>query len=255
MATQVFRGGALYLGEYDFSSLTKAFAFDIEADAVDMTVISSTTRIHAGGLRSVTWNADLLYDATTYEGSLFGYTSATGGSEALIASYFPSGAAAEDEMAYFLRSRPGKFSLPWNLGEAAMMSIGGDSGALGGTRPAQSLVQGRLSARGAGVSATGNGTGRQMGALTSSKQLMAMAGHVTARTGTAAVVFTLESDDNSGFTTPTTRITETSISSVADFGVRTVAGAITDDYWRIKYTISGTGTLSFVASMGRIILQ
>lgn len=255
MATHVFRGGALYLGEYDFSSLTKAFAFQTEAEAVDMTVISSTTRTAAGGLRSVTWNAELLYDATTYEGSLFGYASATGGSEAIITSYFPSGAAAEDEMAYFLRSRPGKFSLPWTLGEAAMMSISGNSGVLGGSRPTQSLVQGRLSARGAGVSATGNGTGRQMGALTSTKQVMAMAGHVTARTGTASVVFTLESDDNSGFTTPTTRATETSISSIADFGLRMVSGPITDDYWRVKYTISGTGTLSFVASMGRIILQ
>ena len=245
MATQVFTGGALYLGEYDFSGLTKGFAFEIEADAVDMSVIGSTTRINAGGLRSVTWNADLLYDATTFEGSLFGYADAAGANQAMLASFFPAGAAAEDEMAYFLRTRPGRFGLPWTLGEAAMMSIAGESGVLGGSRPGHSLVQGRLSARGVGVSATANGTGRQMGALATSKQVMAMAGHVTARTGTAAVVFTLESDDNSGFTSATTRSTASSINSVADFGPLVIAGPITDDYWRISYTIGGTGGPSF----------
>lgn len=254
MATQVFTGGALYLGEYDFSGITKGFAFQVDVDAVDMSVIGSATRINAGGLRGVTWNADLLYDATTYEGSIFGYASAAGASQVMLASFWPSGAAAEDELGYFLRTRPGKFGLPWTLGEAAMMSLAGESGVLGGSRPGQSLVQARLSARGVGVSATANGTGRQMGALASAKQYMAMAGHVTARTGTAAVVFTLESDDNSGFTSATTRATESSISSVAYFGPTVVAGPITDDYWRVKATISGTGTLSYVVGMGRIVL-
>ncbi len=254
MATQVFTGGALYLGEYDFSGITKGFAFQVDVDAVDMSGIGSTTRINAGGLRGVTWNADLLYDATTFEGSVFGYASAAGASQAMLASFWPGGAAAEDELGYFLRTRPGKFGLPWTLGEAAMMSLAGESGVLGGTRPGHSLVQARLSARGVAASSSGNGTGRQMGALADTKAFMAMAGHVTERTGTASVVFKLQSDDNGSFTSATDRITESSISSVSDFGPSVVQGPITDDYWRVTYTVSGTGTLSFRVGMGRIVL-
>ena len=254
MPTQVFTGGALYLGEYDFSGITKGFAFEIEVDAVDMSVIGSTTRINAAGLRGVTWNADLLYDATTFEESVFSYLNASGAAQAMLASFWPGGAVAEDELGYFLRTRPGQFGVPWTLGEAAMMSLSGDSGVLGGSRPGHSLVQARLSARGVAAASSGNGTGRQLGALASTKQWMAMAGHVTARTGTASVVFTLQSDDNSGFSSPTNCITQASINSVSDFGPSVVQGPITDDHWRVIYTISGTGTLSFVVAMGRIVL-
>lgn len=259
MATHVFRGGALYVAEYDFSGVTRSFGLDTEVDALDRTAIGDTTRVSIGGLRSGAWTSELYYDSNNaippaMEGTLFTYALQSGGSEALIVSYFPGGAAAEDELCYFLRGRPAKLSLPWNLGEVAMLSLSGESAALGQVNPAQSVVQGRLSARGAAVSASGVGTGRQLGALTSARQAVAMTGHVTDRTGTASVVFTLQSDDNSGFTSPTTRATSSTISAVGDFGMEVASGVITDDYWRVIYTVTGTGTVTFVASMGRINL-
>ena len=58
-------------------------------------------------------------------------------------------------------------------------------------------------------------------------------------TSTPTVTFKLQSDDNASFTSPTDRITFTDITAIgSDF--QSVAGAITDDYWRLNYTISGT---------------
>lgn len=262
MATHVFRGGALFLAEFNYSTITRAFSMDIEADALDRTAISDTTRVNIGGLRSGTWASELYYDASTipyagntYESAVAIPALASDTSQAIIVSYFPGGAVTEDEgLAYFFRGRTSKMSMPWTVGEVAMFSLSGESSQLG-INQGQSIVQGYLSALGVAKSASGVGTARQTGALASDRVvLMAMAGHVYNQTGTAAVQFTLQSDDNSGFTTPTNRVSSAVLSTVSDFGLELVSGAITDDYWRIIYTITGTGTVSFVASMGRIVL-
>ena len=76
--------------------------------------------------------------------------------------------------------------------------------------------------------------------------------HVLSVAGTSTPTLTVivQSDDNAGFTTPTTRISFTAATAVgAQWG--SVAGALTDDYWRISYTISGTNPVfAFAVSAG-----
>lgn len=254
MATHIWRDGALYIAGYDLSAISKAFALDTEVEPVDMTVLQQTTRVHAGGLQSHTFTSELLFDGS-YDSVLFGYASAASGSEPVVLSFYPAAAAAENEDVFFGLVRPGKFELPHDLGAAMMMRLSGETTGMGKSFPhAQVLTRGKLNARGVGVSATGAGTGFAHGSLASARAALVMAGHVTARTGTAAVVFTLESDDNSGFTTPTTRITESSISAIGQVGPSAVVGAISDTHWRVKYTVSGTGTLDFRMNTARIVL-
>lgn len=83
---------------------------------------------------------------------------------------------------------------------------------------------------------------------------MFMGGVVTGLTGTANITFILESDDNGSFTSATTRATSSTFSSADDLWVAPVPGPITDDYWRVRYTITGTGTASFRVAMGRVVL-
>lgn len=72
--------------------------------------------------------------------------------------------------------------------------------------------------------------------------------HVTAAAGTNLAV-TIQSDDNSGFTTATTRITFTTVSATGwQFG--SVAGPlVAETYWRTVATI-GTSTFTFATVLG-----
>ena len=57
---------------------------------------------------------------------------------------------------------------------------------------------------------------------------------------------TVQSDDNAGFTSATTRITFTQISGGTESAENKKAdGASTDDYWRVVWTIAGDGSESF----------
>lgn len=100
------------------------------------------------------------------------------------------------------------------------------------------LVRGYLMSR-ATVTATGNGTGRQVGAVSSTQSMYAGVHFLTAGGTTPSITVVLESDDNSNFTSATTRITFTAATTrTAEW--KQVAGVITDDYWRFRWTVSGT---------------
>lgn len=87
------------------------------------------------------------------------------------------------------------------------------------------------------ATATGNGTGHQVGAVSATQYVYAGV-HFLTRGGTTSTTVVLESDDNSNFTSATTRATFTAATSRSAQFTR-VAGAITDDWWRLRWTISG----------------
>jgi hypothetical protein len=88
------------------------------------------------------------------------------------------------------------------------------------------------------------GTGRQLGAVAAGKSMYA-ALHVISASGTNPTLdVILQSDDNASFTSATSRITFTQATGRTS-QLSSVAGAITDDYWRVSYTIGGTNTPTF----------
>ena len=101
------------------------------------------------------------------------------------------------------------------------------------------------------LTATGNSGGVNLGAVgADEKCYVAIHTYAVSGTSTPTVTFKLQSDDNASFTSPTDRITFTDITAIgADF--QSVAGAITDTYWRLNYTISGTNpSFSIHATIG-----
>ncbi len=99
--------------------------------------------------------------------------------------------------------------------------------------------------------ATGSGTALQLGAVPARKRLYA-ALHVLSATGiTPSITARIESDDNAGFTTPTTRLTFGAATAAGGQILRTDGTAITDDWWRIAWTITGTTpSFTLVAALG-----
>lgn len=93
--------------------------------------------------------------------------------------------------------------------------------------------------------ATGTGTGLELGAVAAGDRLYA-ALHVLSVAGTTpSITARVESDDNSGFSSATTRLTFDASTAVGGQILRTDGSAITDTWWRMAWTISGT-TPSFL---------
>jgi len=136
--------------------------------------------------------------------------------------------------------------------------VDGEAGALAMTRisgrnSTGGVVRGRLIHPGSATrTSSSTGTAQQLGAVVAGKSMYA-ALHVLTSTGTTpSLTVKVQSDDNSGFTSATDRITftaETDATTHYQWG--SVAGAITDDYWRVSYTISGTDpSFSFAVTAG-----
>lgn len=99
--------------------------------------------------------------------------------------------------------------------------------------------------------ATGTGTGYLLGAIPDGKALYATL-HVLSIVGTATPTITvaIESDDASGFPSPTTRATFAAATLKGGEAVK-VTGPLTDTWWRAKWTISGTApSFLFLVAFG-----
>ena len=88
-------------------------------------------------------------------------------------------------------------------------------------------------------STSSTGTARQLGAVSATQSVYA-ALHVLSVSGTSTPTLTVTvQSDTVGFATPTSRVVFSGATAVgAQFG--SAAGAITDDYWRVSWTVSGT---------------
>lgn len=94
---------------------------------------------------------------------------------------------------------------------------------------------------------TTTGTGYQLGAVTATQKIVAVL-HAFSVTGGGTWTLTVESDDNSNFTSATTRATFTGGFSDVSRAIVETNGAITDDYWRVVLTKSG-GTSCIAAAL------
>lgn len=107
------------------------------------------------------------------------------------------------------------------------------------------LVRGQIMhPQGTARTATGTGTGLQVGAVLATQRMYANL-HVLSVAGTTpSITVTLQSSVDNTFSSPTTRITFLA-DTVLDGQALSVLGPITDTWWRAAWTISGT-TPSFL---------
>lgn len=98
--------------------------------------------------------------------------------------------------------------------------------------------------------AGGTGTGRQLGAAVSGQSVL-VGIHVTALSGTSpSLDITVESDDNSGFTTAAT-VHNTGAITTPTGTLVVVGGPVTDDWYRVTWTLGGTSPVArFAVAVG-----
>lgn len=94
--------------------------------------------------------------------------------------------------------------------------------------------------QGTARTATGNGTGIQIGALSATQRMWANL-HVFSVSGTGSPTLTvkLQSSVDNTFASPTDRVTFTAATAISG-EQKTVTGAVADAWWRVVWTISGT---------------
>lgn len=234
-------------GPMNIAAYAKSVQVEVSCDELDTTTVSSTDgyRTLIAGRRSAVVNASLMAEHTN--GGLDDVQWAQLGVVSIPKSIAIG--SADGSTAYLMNGIALSYSpFGGNPGELAMSSVRAASAS-------SPIVRGKvLHPYATARSSSGTGTGRQLGAVAAGKSLYA-ALHVLSASGTTpSLTVKVQSDDNSGFTTPTDRITftaETDVTSHYQWG--SVAGAITDDYWRISYTISGTGlSFTFLVAAGII---
>lgn len=146
--------------------------------------------------------------------------------------------AAEGGLGYFTQALRRNYVLFDAVGEVAPWSSEVTS-----TWPA---VRGlSLENPGTPRTSSGSGTQVQLGAVPAGKRLYA-ALHVLSISGSATPTLTVKvQSDTTGFPSPTDQITFSPATAIGGQIARTAVGAITDDYYRVSFTISGT-TPSFL---------
>lgn len=237
MAAFALTDTSIYAGALDASCFGNTVELTMDGETVDATTFcSGGWRVMIPGLE--TWSAsfggpqDLA--ATTAANTNTPdevYQLTVGSSYPLM--FVPAG-AAEGSVAYGSNGQLNMYvPLTGSIGDLAEHNT-----QWGPAATNQPLVRGVFATKQT-VTATGNGTGHQVGAVSASQRVYAGVHFLTAGGTTPSITVILESDDNSGFTSATTRATFTA-ATARGAQWTSVAGAITDDYWRLRWTVSGT---------------
>lgn len=152
--------------------------------------------------------------------------------------------AAVGDLAYITQCLRSSYSLGGAVGDVAPWSGKGGS--------AWPLVRGQMAhPAGTARTSTGTGTGVQLGAVAAGKRLYA-ALHVLSVSGTTpSITARIESDSDDTWASPTTQLTFTAATAGGGEALRTTGGAITDTWFRVAWTISGTSpSFLFATSFG-----
>ena len=236
MGTFVIEDCEIYLNEHDVTADVTSVTPSIMRDEVDATTMASNGyKEFKAGLASSQAALATYYDGDLIESAIRPLEGVSG--SVLTATFDDQfGSAALFGSGMVLSVDRG-----FQIGDMAKLDsqvrLSGREG----------LIYGHLLVPKATKTATGNGTGSQLGAVTAAQKVWAAA-HVFSVAGTATPTLTLkvQSDDNSGFTSATDRITFTDFTA-AGVEYKSLAGAVTDDYWRVSWTISGTSPQFSVA--------
>ena len=230
MAKQVLKNLGLYYGSLALASQINQVALEATAPEVDVATFDSNGWSDTvAGLLKASLRFDGFWDAAEPDASAFAQISKADWPATVVK---PAGTVpAVADVAYFLLASEFSYTLGGQVGAAARLSL-----ALTG---AGALLRGRVADYQAPATATGNGTGYQLGAVTAAQRLY-YAVHVVGASGTLPTLdLVIESDDADTFGSATTRVT---VAQFTDVGTAygSVAGPITDTWWRVRRTIGGT---------------
>jgi hypothetical protein len=239
MATFVQTDVGLYWGGYSLASSFNAIAMNLGNSPQDDTVYGDAFVSNAAGLSSIQCEAEGFWESAT--DSVLQSGLAISAADTVL-SVTPTGSATVGLPSIFSKVTTSNYS-PISTGTVgSMMGFSLSAEGVG----EKSITGEILVIPATYTSSSESATNASIGAV-STTQSVYSALHVTAASGTLDVI--VESSPNSGWGSETTRITHTQFSAIGA-ELKSTAGAITDAYWRVGWTISGGGSFDFICSLG-----
>ena len=238
MAELVLTNCKFYLNEFDYSGDMNALALNYGAEILDKSQFGDTSRTRIAGVKAQDFShsglADFADDGN--DEKIFGLV----GSEVIVTAGAVDG--TEGDVAYFNKAILGEYKPEAGHGEIVGFNITGMS--------STPFLRGEVLQTDDAETASGNSSGQQHAAAVAGQTVYA-ALHVIAASGTSPTLdVILQSDDNGSFTSAANRITFTQATGLTSEW-KSVAGAITDDFWRANFTIGGTSpSFTFILVMG-----
>lgn len=242
MAAFVLDNAKLFVGGYDLSGDSHTIKLAAAAEEKNVTTFgSSGFKSRVGGLKAFTLQGSGFVEFGAGENDDVHFAG-LGLTSNLLTVAADGGAAGE--IGYFGQALEGQYQLGDEIGEVLPFTTD-----FVGSGP---LVRGTILEDGGTARTTsGNGTARELGAVSAAQKLY-VGLHVIAVSGTTpSLTVKVQSDDASGFASPLDRVTFAAASAVGSQWATPVAGPITDTWYRINWTISGTNpSFLFVVTVG-----
>jgi hypothetical protein len=227
----LLRDVKIYQGEYDLSGDHNQIAIATRVDAKVKTTFGAAARISEAGLFESKANGQvgIAYGADEVDAVLFSKLAQSD----IPVTLSPDGGAA-GEVAHFFQAMLASYEpMGVSVGD---LHVGRWAAEGSGGYP---MIRGIVFVAAGSRTASFNSSVIELGAVAAGQRLFA-AIHVLSASGTTPTLDAIvKSDDGSGFASPTNRITlaqKTAIGS--EFA--SVAGAITDTFYRVDVTIGGT---------------
>jgi len=218
----IYDDAKIWIDGYDFSSQMTATAINYDSEALDDTTFGDSTRSNTGGLKGVALSHEGNWDSSP--DNIFFQN--IGVSDVPVSVSPDTG--GDGDLAYTLLSQFSTYSPGGAVGEIYKFSFNGVA--------TGDLVRGTIM-HNAIQTGAGNGTARQLGAVSATQKVYAVM-HVLSASGTLDVI--IQSDDGVGMGTPTNQITFTQATAIGSEWPTPIAGVIADDWWRVNYTVTGT---------------
>lgn len=222
MARQIWLNCQAWLAEHDLSGIMNAPALEVSADTPEKTVFGDVAKTRLGGLVDISAAVNGYFDGSL-DGAVFDRLG-------LIDSVLTMAPDNVDfARAYFFKPAMAKYSPSGKIGDVCAFKVEGK----GNGR----LIRGNILLPKLARTTSGGGTGRELGAVLATQKVYA-ALHVFAASAGDTLDVVVQSDALNTFLSPADVLTFTQITAVGHEW-KEVAGAITDTWWRISYTIAG----------------
>jgi hypothetical protein len=243
MGTLILRDAKIYVDKYDVSGDLNQGSLTTGAEMVDATTFGATVRIKKPGLFTVEYalNGFSNFGAGLSDEGFF-----TGvGLVNVPHTVVPEGAVMGNT-AYFFKGAQAQYSPGGTVGEMIKFSVNG--GVSGGRAVRGLILEPGTTMR----TATANTAEVLVGAASAPQSLYAVL-HILELQGATHTLDVVIQSDTTGFPSPLTRITLVQQSVLGSVYATPVTG-VTDaqTYYRVAYTIGGTGTpgFRFVVAVG-----
>ena len=237
MAKQVITDALIAAHGYDLSNTSNSVALEYGADAVADTCFGAGTRTAAGGLKTVSMGAEGYWQSAP-DASLFSRVGVAGG-VVTVAARGDTG-----DPAYSFAAMVGEYAPEGSVGEMFGFTVSAAA--------QDQLFRGTVLAEGL---ASGGGTGSwgsswlQLGSVSASQRAH-IAVHVLSITGGGSVSAFAQSGPGNA-PAPVDRTTQHAFGSIPAPGsaYASVAGPITDSWWRLLLTFEGGATAASVLAV------